>query len=93
MIGRSELTRKSRRVHARAMSKLTTGTYVRQLRVDRGLTRAALADRAGVSESTLARLELSDQEPTVRLLRRIAAVLEVEVSDVLNPPAPEQVSS
>jgi DNA-binding XRE family transcriptional regulator len=44
-------------------------------RAEHGLTQAALARRAGVSRSTIARLEAADHEPAPAVLARLAASL------------------
>ena len=45
------------------------------LRLERRLTQKELAERAGTSQSAIARLESGKQEPTVRFLRRVVEAL------------------
>lgn len=45
------------------------------LRLERGLTQKELAERAGTSQSAIARLEIGKQEPTLRFLRRVVEAL------------------
>lgn len=52
------------------------------LRLDRGLTQAALADRAELNVSQLRRYENGTSEPTLAALRRLAVALSVS-SDLL----------
>lgn len=46
---------------------------VREARLRAGLSQAALADRLGVTRSTVARYESADAEPDLAMLTRIAA--------------------
>lgn len=63
------------------------GTLVRQARHGSGLSRRALAARAGVPTSTISRVEAGEIAPTVGMLRRIIdaagsrLVLNLEASD------------
>lgn len=65
------------------MSKRTLGQVVRDRREAAGVSRERLANDAGVSVSTLARLELRDQAPGLTALDRIAAGLQTTTSDLL----------
>jgi transcriptional regulator with XRE-family HTH domain len=53
---------------------------VRQLREDRGLTRESLAFHAGITSSSLARIELGQATPGWDTIRRIASALDVSIS-------------
>ncbi len=66
------------------MSTQTPGQVVRKAREGRGLSRPTLADRAGVSISTVARLELNDRLPSARALARIARVVGVDLDALLD---------
>lgn len=57
-------------------------TAVRQLREDRGLTREALAFRAGLTISSLARIELGQASPGWDTIRLIATALDVSLSSL-----------
>lgn len=48
-----------------------------QARLAAGLTQAHLADRIGAKQSSISRLEGGDAEPSVDMLRRLAAALNV----------------
>ncbi len=56
------------------------GERVRTLRVARGLTLDALAERAGVSRAMLSRVERGESNPTAQLLGRVCAGLSVTLS-------------
>ena len=45
------------------------------LRIEKGLTQEELAQRAGVRQPNIARLESGKHQPTLELLRRVAAAL------------------
>jgi transcriptional regulator with XRE-family HTH domain len=53
---------------------------VRGLREDSGLTREALAFRAGITIGSLARIELAQATPGWDTVRRVAGALDVSIS-------------
>ena len=53
------------------------------LRRDRGLTQAALADRAGLNISQLHRYEAGTSEPSLGALRRLAVALSVSADELV----------
>jgi XRE family aerobic/anaerobic benzoate catabolism transcriptional regulator len=59
------------------------GRRVRELREERGLTRRLLANRADVSERYLGQLETGEGNVSIMLLRRLALVLNVPISELL----------
>jgi transcriptional regulator with XRE-family HTH domain len=59
------------------------GTRIRQLRTERGLTQAELAERVGVSVESLSRAERGVILPTVRTLGGIAAALGADLSGLI----------
>jgi len=54
------------------------GDRLKALRVEQALTQEELADQAGVSTNTVARLERNETEPHMPTVRKLAAALEVE---------------
>jgi transcriptional regulator with XRE-family HTH domain len=56
---------------------------LRALRADRGLSQHALAARAGIGRSYLARLELGQQDPTISTLEKLAKALRVKPTRLL----------
>ncbi len=52
---------------------------IRRLREERGITREALAMRAGVTNGTLARIELAQSSPSWDTVCRIATALDLSV--------------
>jgi transcriptional regulator with XRE-family HTH domain len=55
------------------------GLQIRTWRQRRGLTQAALADRAGLSQIFIAKVEGGDRAPSWVTLERIAKALSVQV--------------
>jgi transcriptional regulator with XRE-family HTH domain len=61
------------------------GMTVKQLRALRGLTQAALAQRAKVSQAFIAQLETGvEDNPTLITLRRLAKALKVTVGELVD---------
>ncbi|NUQ97676.1 MAG: helix-turn-helix transcriptional regulator [Streptomyces sp.] len=61
-------------VDARPAGDLGQGVYDR--RIELGLSQAELAERAGMTQPQVSRLEGGDTVPTLPLLRRLAKALE-----------------
>jgi transcriptional regulator with XRE-family HTH domain len=57
-------------------------TAIRSLRVERGLTQEDLAHRAGVTWTTLARIERARSNPTWSTLVAVAGALDLTVSEL-----------
>lgn len=55
---------------------------IRQLREQRGWNQGELAGRAGLSQPYLSRIESARRPGSVKALRKIAAALEVGISDL-----------
>jgi XRE family transcriptional regulator of biofilm formation len=57
------------------------GTNIKKIREEKGLTLSECAHRAGISKSYLSNIERNlNQNPSIQILEKIAAVLEVEIS-------------
>ncbi|PZE63590.1 helix-turn-helix domain-containing protein [Curtobacterium sp. MCBD17_021] len=63
------------------------GPRLRALRARRGTTLAALAERTGISVSTLSRLESGQRKPTLELLLPLARAHQVPLDDLVGAPA------
>ncbi|HEY4223883.1 MAG TPA: XRE family transcriptional regulator [Myxococcota bacterium] len=59
---------------------------LRQLRLARGLTQAKVAESAGLPRPTYANLETGSSNPTLQVLVRVAAALQVSLEELLSPP-------
>ena len=55
------------------------GIRLRQLREERGLSRAALAKKLGVSEETVYRYENNTQAPSLERTKQIAVILRTSI--------------
>jgi transcriptional regulator with XRE-family HTH domain len=62
---------------------------LRELRHRSGYTLTELAERAGVSLSTLSRLESGQRRPTLDLLLPLARIYQVTLDDLVGVPVPE----
>ena len=58
---------------------------LREWRERRGLSMRALAQRAGGSYVTIARIESGAMSPTVALLERLARALDIHITDLFPP--------
>jgi transcriptional regulator with XRE-family HTH domain len=65
--------------YAGARAALLLGTMIHDRRVELGLTQAELAERAGMTQPQLSRLEGSGATLTVPLLARLAEALDAEL--------------
>lgn len=50
-----------------------------------GMTQKALAEKLGVTEHTISRICTNDNQPSLKTLREIALILEIDVRDLLVP--------
>jgi putative transcriptional regulator len=58
-----------------------------------GMTQKSLAEKLGVSEHTISRICTNDTQPSLKTLRAIAIILEIDVRDLLIPtPSKRKVS-
>jgi transcriptional regulator with XRE-family HTH domain len=62
------------------------GTRLRQIREKRGLTLTVAAGHAGMSKSTLSRLETGQRRPSLELLLPLAQVYRVPIDDLVGAP-------
>lgn len=59
------------------------GKVLKKIREKRGLTQTALADKVGVHQVTIARIETGERNPSMDLLQRLAKTLRVKVGKLL----------
>lgn len=62
---------------------LSLGEVISQLRRNAGLSQEALADRAGVHRTYISQIERGLKSPTLSVLMKLAAALEVRASKIL----------
>ena len=60
--------------------RVNPSALLREARVNAGLTQAALAERLGVSQPSIAALERPGANPTVRTLERILSAVGLELT-------------
>ena len=65
------------------MSPERFAVRLKRLRERKGMTQAALAEKAGVSRAYLARLEMGRHDPPLSRLRRLATALGVNVAELV----------
>jgi transcriptional regulator with XRE-family HTH domain len=53
------------------------------LRKERGLSQAALAEKLGVTQASIANYESGRREPSITMLRKIAAALGVDIATLI----------
>jgi HTH-type transcriptional regulator/antitoxin HipB len=63
------------------------GRTVRERRLALGITQIELAERAGMTQSAVSRLEAGGMTPTISVLDRVAAALDAELVVTINPHA------
>jgi transcriptional regulator with XRE-family HTH domain len=59
------------------------GERLRRQRTRRALTQAELAERAGVTTATVARIERDEIEPRMTTLRKLSQALEVDPAELV----------
>jgi transcriptional regulator with XRE-family HTH domain len=59
------------------------GEQLKKLRTLRALTQAEVAERAGVTTATVARVERNEIEPRMTTLRKLAAALDVHPAELV----------
>ena len=66
------------------MDAKATGRFIGELRREKGLTQKDLAERIGVTDKAVSRWETGKGLPDTALLKPLADVLEVSVSELLS---------
>ena len=66
------------------MNTYVTGTAIKQLREERNMTQAELAERIGVSSKTVSKWETAKGLPDITLLQPLAQALGISVIELMN---------
>lgn len=70
------------------MDAVAVGRKIQELRLARGLSLSALAERAGVSKGYVSQLEAGEQgNPSLETLKKVANALEVTLGELLETEA------
>ena len=64
--------------------RIDIAANVRRLRKSQGLTQMRLAERSGLCQSWISRLERRAENPSIATLQRLASGLQVDVRDLLD---------
>jgi transcriptional regulator with XRE-family HTH domain len=64
--------------------RIDIAANVRRLRKTQGLTQMRLAERSGLCQSWISRLERRAENPSIATLQRLASGLQVDVRDLLD---------
>ena len=72
---------------AEAQRAFLIGQAIRERRLALGLSQTELAERAGMTQPALSRLEAGGVVPTIPLLERISAALEADLIVAIAPHA------
>jgi transcriptional regulator with XRE-family HTH domain len=64
------------------MKKIAVGYKIKSLRMDKGLSQAALAKKAGISPVTMSRIETNLNQPKVTTLKCLARALRISVEEL-----------
>jgi transcriptional regulator with XRE-family HTH domain len=59
------------------------GEKLREIRTRRLLTQDELAEKASVSQSTIANIERNNAEPQFRTIRKLAKALDIDPTELL----------
>lgn len=62
---------------------MSVGDNIRQLRKDKKLTQKQLAEKAGLAEISIRRYEKGTNEPSTKILKKIANALETPIETIL----------
>ena len=66
------------------MNTYVTGAAIRELREEKGLTQAELAERIGVSSKTVSKWETAKGLPDIALLKPLAQALGISLIELMN---------
>lgn len=63
---------------------MTVAENIKRIRKEKNLTQKQLGEKCGMSESTLRQYEIGYRNPKLETIRRIAAALDVYISDLVD---------
>ncbi len=63
---------------------MPTGTKIKEIRKQKGLTQKQLGDLCGIADSNIRKYENGKQNPKIETLLKIATALECDLSDLMD---------
>jgi DNA-binding XRE family transcriptional regulator len=91
MAGLEELLRRARQTSGHLRAKMLAKNDYKlladlvQVRIDKGLSQADVAERLGISQQAVSKLESYDSDPRLSTIRRYAHAVEALVAHVVEP--------
>lgn len=64
------------------MSGKSAAQLFKEARLKKGLTRTALANKAGIYPNTYFKIERGEQDPSFPTIKKLAKVLEIDISEI-----------
>ncbi len=64
---------------------MPTGTKIKEIRKQKGLTQKQLGDLCGIADSNIRKYENGKQNPKIETLQKIATALKCNLSDLMDP--------
>ena len=61
------------------------GNRIKELRKSKGITQKELADRTGIAQTEISRLENGTRNPSIKLLQRLAEGLDMVLNISFSP--------
>ena len=71
------------------MDNLQFGSFVAQLRKERNMTQKELAERTGINQADISKLENGTRNPSLKLLKRLADGMGMDLKLVFTPKEPQ----
>ena len=71
------------------IDKARFGAFVAQLRKERALTQKELAERTGINQADISKLENGTRNPSLKLLKRLADGMGMDLKLVFTPKEPQ----
>ena len=65
------------------MEEMKIGQFIRDRRIELGMTQQQLADKLGITDKAVSKWERAVSYPDITILRELSAALEVSVTELL----------
>ena len=67
------------------LNKIAFGSFLAQLRREKGMTQKELAERTGIDQADISKLENGTRNPSLKLLKRLADGMGMDLKLVFTP--------